>query len=305
MYVPILTCSTLAILSAAAPMPEKSNICKKTASHALTACKKEASATYWLERAKCVNLIDADEREACVDDAVEALHEALDECKEQYSARLELCKSLGGGAYDPPIDPTLFVLGIANPLMPLVPGTTWVYEKTTDEGLETITYTVTSATKTILGVECAVVHDVVDVDGVVTEDTFDWFAEDIDGNVWYFGEFSVEYENGELAGLAGSWTAGIDGAKPGIVMFAAPIVGEVYRQEFLLGEAEDVAGVLSLSASVTVPWGDFVGCLQTEDYSPLEPGHVEHKFYAPGVGLVLELNPESGDRTELVSITTN
>lgn len=304
---PVLRGSMLGLLAAlatAAPT-EKSNPCKKAAGYVLTSCKKEASANYWLARGNCANLVDVDEREACVDDAIEALDEALDECKEQYGARVDLCKSFGGVAYDPSIDPAAFTGVSTNPYMPLVPGTTFVYEKQTSEGLETITYTITSETKSILGVQCFVVHDVVDVDGEVVEDTFDWFAEDVDGNVWYFGELSFEYEGGELVGLEGSWTAGVDSAKPGIVMFAAPIVGEAYRQEFLLGEAEDVAAALDLGASVSVPYGSFGSCLQTEDYTPIEPGHLEHKYYAPGIGLVLEENPETGARTELVSVSTN
>lgn len=304
---PVFHVTALGLLAAfamAAPS-EKSNPCKKSASYVLTSCKKSASADYWLARGNCANLKDVDEREACVDDAIEALDEALAECKEQYDARVDLCKSFGGAAYDPEIDPTAFTGVSTNPYMPLVPGTTFVYEQQTTEGLETIHYTVTSETKTILGVECFVVHDIVDVDGEVTEDTFDWLAEDVDGNVWYFGELSFEYADGELVGTEGSWTGGVDSAKPGIVMFAAPIVGEVYRQEFFLGEAEDVAAALDLGASVTVPYGSFGACLQTEEYTPIEPGHLEHKYYAPGVGLVLEENPETGARTELVSITTS
>lgn len=294
-------CSPMLVAFAA----EKSNPCKKSAAYADTACRKEASSAYWLERAKCVNLADVTAREDCVDAAIDAFDEALDDCKEQYAARIELCKSLGGAAYDPLIDPADFVAGIANPLMPLVPGTTFVYEHATDEGLETIHFTVTHQTKTILGVECTVIHDVADLDGVVIEDTFDWFAEDVDGNVWYFGELSFEYEGGVLVGTGGSWEAGVDGAKPGIVMQATPIVGEVYRQEFLVGEAEDVAGVLGLAASAVVPFGSFSNCLHTEDYTPIEPGHLENKYYAPGVGLVLATNPETGEREELVAITTN
>ncbi|MCE9594321.1 MAG: hypothetical protein K8S98_09005 [Planctomycetes bacterium] len=300
-----LVASTVAWCSPLFASSEKSNPCKKTAAYADTACRKEASSAYWTERAKCINLTDVTAREDCIDAAIGAFDEALDDCKEQYAARIDLCKALGSNAYDPLIDPADYVVGISNPLMPLVPGTTLVYENSTPEGLETINYMITHQTKTILGVECIVVHDVADLDGVVIEDTFDWFAQDVDGNVWYFGEFSIEYEGGVLVGFGGSWEAGVDGAKPGIVMQASPIVGEVYRQEFLVGEAEDVAGVLGLAANAVVPLGSYANCLQTEDYTPIEPGHVENKYYAPGVGLVLSTNPETGSREELVAITTN
>jgi hypothetical protein len=145
------------------------------------------------------------------------------------------------------------------------------------------------------------VHDVVFVGDEKTEDTLDWFAQDAEGNVWYFGELSYTLENGRITDLGGSWRAGADGAKPGIVMRASPEVGDFYRQEFLVGVAEDVAGVVSLSDSVTVPAGSFPGCLLTEESSPLEPGTVEHKDYAAGIGVVLTIE-DDGSRSELVEI---
>ena len=121
-------------------------------------------------------------------------------------------------------------------------------------------------------------------DGNLTEKTFDYYAQDKKGNVWYFGEDTKEYENGKVVSTKGSWEAGVDGAKPGFIMQADPKVGETYRQEYYEGEAEDMAKVLSLSESVTVPYGSFDQVLVTKEWTPLEPGLVEHKYYAPGVG---------------------
>ncbi|MGH7863894.1 MAG: hypothetical protein ACREQB_02815, partial [Candidatus Binataceae bacterium] len=128
-------------------------------------------------------------------------------------------------------------------------------------------------------------------------------AQDLDGNVWYFGENSKQLSGGLVIGVEGSWTAGEDGAKPGIIMMAHPAIGDFYRQEFLLGTAEDVAEVLSVSESVTVPFDSFDDCLKTEDSTPLEPDVAEAKFYAPGVGFVLTIiDPATGEKLELVEI---
>jgi hypothetical protein len=276
--------------------------CDKCAAKAKVACKSEAEATFWLTQANCALLSDQQERFECQIEAWETWAEDKQLCKEQLVARKQLCDATGGGYYDPEVDPDDFVTPIDNPWWPLLPGTTYVYEKETEDGLERIEFMVTHETKEILGVACTVVHDVVTLDGVLLEDTFDWFAQDTHGNVWYFGELSFEYEDGELAGTSGSWKAGEEFAKPGVVMFAAPIVGETYRQEFLLGEAEDAASVGSIGDSVSVPYGSFDDCLRTEEFTPLAPEVLEYKYYALGVGLVLELDPESGERTELISI---
>jgi hypothetical protein len=143
---------------------------------------------------------------------------------------------------------------------------------------ETVTVTVTGEFKEILGVPCAVVRDVVEEDGELVEDTYDWFAQDLEGNVWYFGEIARNYEDGELVDLEGSWTAGIDGAKIGVLMPIDSQPGAVYRQEFLLGEAEDMAEVLELGASAATPAAACDGnCLVTLEYTPLEPDGAEHK----------------------------
>jgi hypothetical protein len=123
-----------------------------------------------------------------------------------------------------------------------------------------------------------------------------------DGNVWYFGEISKNFEDGQLTDLDGSWFAGAGGAKPGIIMHASPVVGTTYRQEWFLGEAEDVATTLALDAAADVPYGSFVNCVQTLDFTPIEPDAQEHKFYAAGIGVVLEIDIVEDERLELISI---
>ena len=205
--------------------------------------------------------------------------------------------------YDPMIDAADFDgRPIGNPYYSLIPGTTFHYEAETGDGFETNDVIVTHETKQILGITATVIHDQVFLDGELTEDTFDWYAQDVDGNVWYLGEDSKEIENGMVVGTEGSWEAGVDGAKPGIIMQANPQVAQRYYQEFDLGNAEDEATVLSLNASAVVPFGSFAGCLETEDFTRLEPGAREHKFYCPGTGLVLEESVGSSDRNELVAI---
>jgi len=218
--------------------------------------------------------------------------------------------------YNPVIDPANFVGVINNQYMPLAPGTTFIYEAETEDGLERDVVSVTDETKVILGVTTTVVQDTATVfdevtpEGRVEEDTEDWFAQDVEGNVWYFGEFTTSFEYDEQGNLigtsnAGSWEAGVNGAKPGIVMLANPRPGESYRQEFAEGVAEDMARVFRLNASVSVPYGDFGNCLETKEWTPLEPGHVEQKFYAPGVGLVLVLEHHGKIvRVELVDVIT-
>ncbi len=202
-----------------------------------------------------------------------------------------------------------FVPRSNNPYFPLVPGTTFHYVSQTADGTEVEDFTVTSQTKVILGVTVRVVEDIVRLDGVITEHTFDWFAQDeTSGDVWYFGEDSREYDptTGEFIGSEGSWEAGVDGAQQGIIMEGNPEVGDSYGEEFAPGVAEDMARVLSLKAHANVPYGNFHGCLKTANFTPLDPESQEEKYYCPGVGLVLEVDLGSGKkvRNELISITT-
>jgi hypothetical protein len=200
--------------------------------------------------------------------------------------------------YDPQIDPSDFVEGIDNPYMAFEPGTTLVYEGASEDEKETVTVFVTDKTKEILGITATVVRDVVTVEGQIAEKTFDWYAQDRYGNVWYLGEDSKEYEDGKPVSSAGSWEAGVDGAQPGIVMLGDPKVGDRYRQEYYKGEAEDFGQVLTLDESVDVPHGSFDDVLVTKDWTPLEPKVLENKYYARGVGVVFERSVK-GPKEEL------
>ena len=190
---------------------------------------------------------------------------------------------------------------IDNPYFTLTLGTTFTYEGEAEEGTEEINIVVTNETKEILGVTATVVRDTVTLDGELIEDTFDWFAQDKEGNVWYLGEDTKEYENGEVVTTEGSWEAGVDGAEAGIVMLTNPQVGDTYRQEWYPGQAEDAAEVVSLNEEVTVPFGTFTNCLQTREFSTLEPELNEYKYYCTAVGAVtLEVVIDSGERVELI-----
>ena len=196
-----------------------------------------------------------------------------------------------------------FVAAVDNPWMPWVPGTRWVFRGRTDEGRERTVVTVTHRTKVVDGVPAVVVHDVVFRDGRLLEDTYDWYAQDRAGNVWYFGEDTTEYDAQGNADTGGSWEAGVDGAQAGIAMKAHPRKGPAYRQEYYPGEAEDQAEVVRHGAKASVPYGDLHGLLMTHEFTRLEPDADEHKYYARGVGVVLEVALEHTDRTELVSMT--
>jgi hypothetical protein len=281
-------------------VPRGAADCGQVASIALQSSLTQAQADLWLELAKCVN--EGGNLATCLAELREEYRAALEIAREQHAAKEAVCQMLGGGSYAPELEPSEFTSTVTNRYFPLVPGRTLVYEKRTDEGVETIRVTVERRTVEIDGIECAVVRDIVDLDGEVIEDTEDWFAQHRSGDVWYIGEIAENYEEGLLDNLDGSWRSGKDGARAGISMKASPRIGDFYRQEYLINEAEDVALVLALGKTVAVPAGTFANCLQTEDSSALEPGAREHKFYAPGIGLVLEVNPESGARTELVRI---
>jgi len=204
----------------------------------------------------------------------------------------------------PTPDPAEFGATIDNPWLPFTPGSRWVYETTSADGKQTDTVTVLPEAKVIAGVTTTVVHDVAtDEDGAVLEDTYDWYAQDTAGNVWSFGEDTTAYEDGKPS-KEGSWEAGVDGAQAGIVMLAVPRVGDGYRQEYLAGTAEDQARILSVTASVSVPFGDYADVVQTEDTTPLEPELVERTYYARGVGVVREEDVSGGDEVVVLQSYT-
>jgi hypothetical protein len=200
------------------------------------------------------------------------------------------------------LDPARFTAQIDNPYWPMAPGSRWVYREADAEGNEQrVEVTVTSKTKKILGIDARVVHDIATSNGQVQEDTYDWYAQDDQGNVWYMGEDTKEYKDGTVASTEGSWQGGVDGAQPGILVPAHPNPGMAYRQEYYKGQAEDGAQVLRLGMRVKGPAGMFDHVLVTKEYTPLEPDVVEHKFYAPGVGQVLAITVSGGtSRQELL-----
>ena len=202
-----------------------------------------------------------------------------------------------------PSDPAGFVAQVTNPYLAFAPGKKFHYRSETPDGVETNTVEVTNQTKTILGISVTVVHDSVYLNGSLTEDTFDWYAQDTAGNVWYLGEDSKQIQNGTVVGTEGSWEAGVNGAQAGIIMLAQPKVGMQYQQEFSAGVAEDMAKVSNLSAAVAVPYASCTDCLKTDEWTALEPGVHEAKYYKPGVGLLLEVQPKGGGvKSELTAI---
>jgi hypothetical protein len=206
--------------------------------------------------------------------------------------------SLPQGSEPANLDSADFASRIDNPYWPMAPGSRWVYR----EGDQRTVVAVTDKSKRILGIPATVVHDVVTEDGALVEDTWDWYAQDKEGNIWYLGEATKEFENGKVKSTEGSWEAGVEGAEAGIIVPAKPKVGMTYRQEYLKGEAEDAADVLSVDKRATVPYGSFDELLETKDYTPLEPKLVENKYYAKGVGPVLGIMVSGGsDRETLLS----
>jgi len=317
----ILLVSTGLLLAAAQPALAGGS-CSATAQAQSLACKHEVKDDAWEAYAVCLNLADEDERAECMEEADEESAEAREECAEQLDARLELCCALGEDPYDPDFDPEAFDddfsdLTNPNPYLPIAIGNVWEYEG----GDETIRVEVLDKTKLIEDVTCIVVNDVVAEDGEVIEDTLDWFAQAKDGAVHYCGELARDYEyfegdepmEAELVEIEGSFKAGRDGAKSGVLMMASPVVGVTYRQEWALGDAEDAAEVLSIDygygedeeLDTFVPQelvellcdGD---CVVTREFTPLEPDVEEYKFYAPGIGMFLEVDPETGDVVQLV-----
>jgi hypothetical protein len=209
----------------------------------------------------------------------------------------------GSAASSAQLDPADFTTRIDNPYWPMRPGSRWVYRETDPDGTrQRVVVTVTRRTKRIAnGVEARVVRDVVTEKGQLVEKTDDWYAQDKAGNIWYLGEATTEYEDGKPVSTEGSFEAGVDGARAGILMPAKPRPGMKYRQEYYKGHAEDRGEIVSLREQAEVPFGHFRNVLMTKDTNPLEPDVLEFKFYARGIGPVLAVSVSGGaDREELV-----
>lgn len=300
-----------------APRLRARGVCSATAQAQYQACKNEIKDDKYEGIAVCFN--DTEDRAGCLDEVDQDFLEAQEECEEQFEARLSLCEDLGEDAYDPSWDPADFDPDFLtmNTYLPIAVGNTWSYEG----GDETVDIEVLDKYKDVEGVTCIVVQDVVHEEGDLVEDTFDWFAMGTDGTVHYCGELARDYEYNEdddpvepeLVEIEGSFKHGRDGAKSGILMEAVPMEGDVYRMEWSVGNAEDAAEVLATDYSygedeeldefVPQVLADYFcddDCLVTFDFSPLEPDAEELKYYAPGIGLFLEVDLESGDIVYLV-----
>jgi hypothetical protein len=217
-------------------------------------------------------------------------------------------QDLPRGAEPVKLDPKNFSTSIDSPYWPMDPGMRWTYSETDQEGAkQKVVVTVSDRTKKISnGVTARVVRDTVTADGAIIEDTFDWYAQDRAGNIWYLGENTAEFENGKLATREGSFEAGVDGAQPGIIVPADPKDGMKYRQEYYKGKAEDNGEVLSTDEMVQAPFGQFDNALLTKDTAAIEPNVLEYKLYARGIGPVLTLGVSGGpgSREELLNLDT-
>jgi hypothetical protein len=193
---------------------------------------------------------------------------------------------------------------VDNPWFPLIPGTTWVYRGVKDGKAARDVVTVSHTTRTIQGVRCTSVSDRLYLAGRLKERTTDWYAQDRRGNVWYFGEATAELDrSGHVTSTEGSWLAGRHGAHAGIYMPARPRVGQIGRQEYYKGHAEDHFAVVSVRARVSVPYLSSTRAVLTKEWTPLEPGTLDHKYYVRGVGQVKEVTVKGPtERNVLLSV---
>lgn len=333
-YKPALSCAGFAsalLLTASALTPDRAHAvelgCTASSKFAALACEYSVRDDFHTQRAIC---LDADEAglEDCMTLAAENAAEAREECAAVNKGRFALCDLVDDAAHEPAfgedfadnfVDPTQIGISITpNPYFPLTAGNRWVYEGSFEEDgeeiTERITITVEPEVKLIAGIQCIVVRDVVVIDEQLIEDTDDWFAQDLDGNVWYCGEEVKDYETfdndqpalPELISDDGSFKAGRDGDEGGILLPFAPAVGDLFRQELSIANAEDAIEILATDATEASPAASCTNeCLQTFDFSPLDPEAQEHKFYAPGIGKIVEIDLVGGTRVELIEFNVN
>ena len=303
-------------------------ICSSTSYLMKAACRAESSDDLLVAKAKCFNEEERNEARECVNEVNVEYNEARELCSEQLQARLQVCDAIGEAPYDPEFEPDLFETSLTtpvnpNPYYPLSVGNTWSYS-----GDEEITVTVLNESKLIDDVRCFVINDVVSVDGQLVEDTDDWVAlSKQNGAIWYCGEEAKDFEYfegdspslPELVSIDGSFKVERDGDRAGILFPGSGAqVGDVFRQEFSLGNAEDVGEIVNLNYG----YGDNLDleewipedltkllcdddCIIVSEYTPLEPGVVEYKFYAPGIGFFLGINPEEDEVVYLTSCNVN
>lgn len=311
---------------------QRDSTCEKTAETLYKACRHDVRDDYLTTTANCANISARNERKACYREAAAARVEESEFCKDVEEAREEACEILGEDRYDPDplltpglefIDPDDVPLTYAaNPFVSVAAGHTYVLKAGVD-GEEIVVVHVTEDTRDILDVPCRIVVDIVveesvedgEVEYEAVEVTDDWFAQDTSGNVYYCGEIARNFEDGILRDLDGSFEAGLDFAKSGLLIpNAFPGLGVAHRQEFALGEAEDIIQYLDDSAipsaeeggeNATFPCAPD-GCLKTFDFAPIDPESTEFKYYIPGVGFILAVAMEdgelTGEREELVCV---
>jgi len=319
----ILAIFTLTTTLVSSPTQAAGGRCTATAKALFKACGNETQDDWWVASARCINVDDDGERAECHADAAAERRDADRTCLETLQWRLDACGVIGEARYDPDFDPALFDTDFAhpthaNPYFPIRPGNRWEFVSPN----ETDSLEVLSDTKLMAGVRCVVVRDIVRRNGQVHENTDDWFAQAKDGTVWYCGEEVKNFDvfagdspaNPELVSVDGSFKAGRDGDKPGIIFLAAPEEGDAYLEEFSLGNAEDVTEILSTNYSYghdaeldeLVPAalanalcsGD---CVVTKNYSLLEPGIFARKYFARGIGVFLEVEPDEHIAVRLTS----
>ncbi len=207
--------------------------------------------------------------------------------------------------YKPDVSVSKFInsTNITNPYFPVAVGKKYIYEGQSGDGPERIEEQRLTSTKTILGITCIIVNFKAYLNGKLIEEAWDWYAQDNDGNVWYFGEDVDNYNtDGTLKDHGGSWQAGVDGAQPGTIMPANPQAGTKYREEYYFNHAEDEAEILETGVTVTIPLGTYTNCIKTKNWTDLEPDVTEYKYYAPGVGLVKEENVADKEVITLIAI---
>ncbi|WP_078119518.1 hypothetical protein [Thiosocius teredinicola] len=301
--------------------------CETTAREMYKACGFDVRDDLNVAQARCTNISDSGDRRACRDEARAAFREDAALCSDQFAARVDACETLGEERYDPDplaapgsvfVDPNDVDQSTANPYVSIVAGHTYVL-RAGEEEEEIVVVHVTGETREIQGAECRVIVDAVvvteedetsgEIDYVPVEITDDWMAQDQNGDVYYCGEIARNFEDGQLVDLDGSFEAGRGGAKAGIQFKSMPEPGIAHRQEFALGEAEDIIRYEDVNASpiqenAAFPCGD--GCVKTFDFTPLSPESTEFKYYRPGVGFVLAEAMEdgklTGEREELVCV---
>lgn len=309
--------------AAAGASPSAGGFCTTAAQQQFAACLFGVRDDLFSTRATCLNVADAAEREQCYAEAVAAQSEGSALCSDQHGARKDLCAALGEARYNPAFDPANFDsdfghLTHPNRYQPLRAGNQWSYVG----GGQTVEVNILDKTKLIEGVACIVVSDRVKTQGRLTEDTDDWFAQAKNGDVYYCGEETAEFENfagdhpraPERVNIDGSFKSGRDRARSGIAFLGTPRVGVTYRQEFSAGNAEDAATVVSthyrygrqreldrfVPRAIAQRFCSAGDCVVTAEATPLEPGVIERKYYAVGIGNILVVTPKSGEVVQLV-----